>query len=35
MLEQKNYFNEEHKEIFKNLAGDLLIKLNYENTLDW
>jgi hypothetical protein len=31
----KNYFNEEAKEVFKNYAGDLLIKLGYEEDLNW
>jgi hypothetical protein len=33
--EWKKYFTEEHKEIFKNVAGDLLIKLGYEKNNDW
>jgi sulfotransferase 6B1 len=28
-------FNERHRESFKRLAGDLLIKHGYESTLDW
>lgn len=31
----REHFNEEHKEIFKTVAGDLLIKLGYENNNDW
>ncbi|HKI46863.1 MAG TPA: sulfotransferase domain-containing protein [Balneolales bacterium] len=31
----KNYFNEKHKAIFKQNAGELLIKLGYENDLEW
>jgi sulfotransferase family protein len=28
-------FSQKHKEIFKNVAGDLLIRLAYEKNLDW
>lgn len=31
----KNYFQEKHKAIFKNNAGDLLIKLGYETDMEW
>lgn len=31
----KEYFNEQHKEQFKKLAGSLLIKLGYEKNLNW
>ncbi|MCU0443633.1 MAG: sulfotransferase domain-containing protein [Microscillaceae bacterium] len=31
----KNYFKEEHKIIFKEKYGDLLIKLGYEKDLHW
>ncbi|WP_199620706.1 sulfotransferase domain-containing protein [Paenibacillus alkalitolerans] len=31
----KQYFNEEHKYVFKELAGDLLIYLGYEDDTDW
>ena len=31
----KDHFTEEHKKLFKNVAGDLLIKLGYENSNDW
>ncbi len=31
----KNYFNEEAKDIFKHYAGDLLIKLGYEEDFYW
>ena len=31
----KNYFNHKHKELFKEIAGDSLIKLNYEGSNDW
>lgn len=33
--EWKQYFTEEHKRIFKNLAGDLLIRLGYEKNDHW
>jgi len=33
--EWKNYFTDEHKMIFKNLAGNLLIRLGYENDQLW
>ncbi len=33
--EWKKYFTEEHKEIFKEAAGDLLIRLGYEETGNW
>ena len=33
--EWKKYFTEEHKKIFKDVAGDLLIKLGYEKDNDW
>lgn len=33
--EWKKYFKEEHKKIFKEVAGQLLIDLGYEKTLDW
>lgn len=33
--EWKKYFTDEHKRIFKNVAGDLLIRLGYEKNLDW
>lgn len=33
--EWKQHFTEEHKRIFKNVAGDLLIKLGYESSYDW
>ena len=29
------YFTEEHKEIFKDVGGDLLIRLGYESSNDW
>ena len=31
----KKYFNEEHKEVFKNISGELLIELGYEEDLNW
>ena len=33
--EWKKHFTEEHKEIFKDVAGDLLIRLVYEKDNDW
>ena len=33
--EWKKYFTEEHKKIFKDAAGDLLIKLGYEKNNNW
>jgi hypothetical protein len=33
--EWKKYFTEEHKKLFKNVAGDLLIKLGYEKDSNW
>ena len=33
--EWKQYFTEEHKKIFKDVAGDLLVKLGYESNYDW
>jgi len=33
--EWKKYFTEDHKRTFKEIAGDLLIKLGYENDNDW
>lgn len=33
--EWKKYFTAEHKKIFKEIAGDLLVKLGYEKNLDW
>ena len=31
----KDHFSEEHKSLFKDIAGDLLIKLRYEENNDW
>jgi len=33
--EWKNLFTDEHKKIFKDIAGDLLVKLGYEKNYDW
>ncbi len=33
--EWKKYFKEEHKRVFKEVAGDLLVKLGYESNNDW
>lgn len=33
--EWKKYFTDEHKKLFKDAAGDLLIKLGYEKNNDW
>lgn len=33
--EWKKYFKDEHKAIFKEVAGDLLVKLGYEESNDW
>ncbi|MBE0681729.1 MAG: sulfotransferase domain-containing protein [Anaerolineales bacterium] len=33
--EWKKYFTEEHKKIFKEVAGDLLVRLGYEKDGDW
>ena len=33
--EWKKYFTDEHKKIFKDVAGDLLMKLKYEKNNDW
>jgi len=33
--EWKKYFTDEHKKIFDDVAGDLLIRLGYERTKDW
>jgi hypothetical protein len=31
----KEYFTEEHKSLFKEAVGDLLVRLGYETTNDW
>lgn len=33
--EWKKHFTEEHKRVFKNVAGDLLVKLGYEKDGNW
>jgi hypothetical protein len=33
--EWKKYFTDEHKKIFKDVAGDLLVKLGYEENNNW
>lgn len=33
--EWKKHFTEEHKQLFKDTAGDLLVKLGYETDNDW
>jgi hypothetical protein len=33
--EWKKHFTDEHKKIFKDVAGDLLIRLGYEKNNDW
>jgi hypothetical protein len=33
--EWKKHFTDEHKKIFKDVAGDLLVKLGYEKDNDW
>ncbi|MEP6895026.1 MAG: sulfotransferase domain-containing protein [Chloroflexota bacterium] len=31
----KTYFTDEHKKLFKDIAGDLVVKLGYEKDNDW
>jgi len=31
----KAHFNDEHKKLFKDVAGDLLVRLGYEKSNDW
>jgi hypothetical protein len=31
----KQYFTDEHKELFKDVAGDLLVRLGYEKSNEW
>lgn len=31
----REYFTEEHKRLFKDVAGDLLVRLGYEKSNDW
>ncbi|MEW5941370.1 MAG: sulfotransferase domain-containing protein, partial [Chloroflexota bacterium] len=33
--EWKKHFTEEHKSVFKEVAGELLMKLGYESNIDW
>jgi len=33
--EWKKHFTEDHKKIFKDVAGDLLVRLGYEKNSDW
>jgi hypothetical protein len=33
--EWKKYFTDEHKQLFKDVAGDLLIRLGYEQSNAW
>ena len=33
--EWKKYFNDEHKNLFKDVAGDLLVQLGYEKDDNW
>ena len=33
--EWKKYFTEQHKQVFKEVAGDLLVKLGYEKSNNW
>ena len=33
--EWKKYFTDEHRQVFKQVAGDLLIRLGYESSYDW
>ena len=33
--EWRQHFTDEHKKIFKEVAGDLLVKLGYEKNNDW
>jgi hypothetical protein len=33
--EWRKHFTDEHKRIFKDAAGDLLIRLGYEKSNDW
>jgi hypothetical protein len=33
--EWKKHFTEDHKQIFKDVAGDLLVRLGYEHGRDW
>ena len=31
----REHFSEEHKKLFKDVAGDLLVRLGYEKNNDW
>lgn len=31
----RNYFNDNHRQVFKEIAGEALIELGYETSLDW
>ena len=33
--EWKKYFKDEHRQVFKQVAGDLLVRLGYESNYDW
>lgn len=33
--EWQKYFTEEHRQLFKDIAGDVLVKLSYEKNNDW
>jgi hypothetical protein len=33
--EWRKYFTEQHKQMFNSVAGDLLVRLGYENNKDW
>jgi hypothetical protein len=35
VYEDKKHFKEVHNKIFKDVAGDLLVKLGYETNNDW
>jgi hypothetical protein len=31
----REFFTEEHKQLFKDVAGDLLVRLGYEKDNNW
>ncbi len=31
----REHFSDEHKKLFKDVAGDLLVRLGYEKNNDW
>jgi sulfotransferase 6B1 len=31
----REFFTDEHKQLFKDVAGDLVVRLGYEPTNDW